>query len=164
MTVLQELCSGREVHVPSDQKIVEEAFEKFMRNEGRRLKIFCTEKAVFSEKYRFAGSVDAIAMICDENGDPDPSKVVVIDWKTSKQVYSEYGMQVAAYAKAYEEMTGTQVTHGWVVRFSKEKADYSIRQIACLDRAFECFRACATIFHNNNMSLFHPAKSPISFE
>ncbi len=36
-------------------------------------------------------------------------RMVALDWKTSNGIYPEYALQVAAYAKALEEMTGEEV-------------------------------------------------------
>ncbi len=51
-----------------------------------------TEANVFSEKYGFAGTFDAVAV--DKSG-----KYVVLDWKTSNMLNSKYAVQIAAYAK-----------------------------------------------------------------
>ena len=49
---------------------------------------------VFSEKYGYAGTIDYICKI--------DSKVYIIDFKTSQQVWPEYELQVSAYKKPFE--------------------------------------------------------------
>ncbi len=51
-----------------------------------------SEAAVFSRKHRYAGTLDGIAKIGDET--------LLIDVKTSKDVYPEYALQLAAYRHA----------------------------------------------------------------
>lgn len=58
---------------------------------------------------------------CDAIGELD-GKLFVLDWKTSKQIDDTYGLQLAAYAAAYKETTGTEITEGIIVRADK-KAD-----------------------------------------
>lgn len=49
---------------------------------------------VFSDQYGYAGSIDLVARI---NGE-----LYVVDFKTSKQVWAEYELQVSAYRQALE--------------------------------------------------------------
>ena len=51
------------------------------------------EQTVYNETHGYAGTVDLVAILPDE-------KRWLIDWKTSKAVYPEYALQVAAYAAA----------------------------------------------------------------
>ena len=50
------------------------------------------ELTVWSEQHRYAGSTDAFLRI---QGEP-----VVVDWKTTKSIYPEVGLQLAAYRYA----------------------------------------------------------------
>lgn len=58
-----------------------------------------SEKKVYSRKHHFAGTADAAAII--------DGKLYLIDFKTSKRIYMDYFLQLAAYAKALEEMEET---------------------------------------------------------
>ena len=49
---------------------------------------------VFSEKYGYAGTID---YVCTIDG-----KTYIVDFKTSKQVWPEYELQVSAYKKPIE--------------------------------------------------------------
>jgi len=53
------------------------------------------EVTVKDDNYKYAGTADYIGM-CD-------GKKVLIDWKTSKALYDNYYLQIAAYWHAYEE-------------------------------------------------------------
>jgi len=59
---------------------------------------------VYSNKYGYAGTADLICAIDNE--------MWLVDFKTSKAIYDEYGLQVRAYGYAFEEMTGTKVRTG----------------------------------------------------
>jgi hypothetical protein len=63
------------------------------RNEVKP-EIIATETTIFSEIHGYAGTVDCVARI---NGIP-----CVIDFKTSKNVWKEYELQVSAYRMALE--------------------------------------------------------------
>lgn len=52
------------------------------------------EVTVWSHKHKYAGTLDLLAMIDDE--------LWLIDWKSSKGVYADFALQLAAYAMADE--------------------------------------------------------------
>lgn len=97
------------------------------------------EMVVYSERNKFAGSVDAVARIGNE--------IVIMDWKTSNKIYSEYSLQVAAYAAAYEEMTGQKVSQGWVVRFDKKvRKPPQVKMVGDLRDSYETFMAAKRLW------------------
>lgn len=63
------------------------------------------EQAVYSDKMRYAGQVDAV-MEMDVDGE---RKKFIVDFKKGKDVYDDYLLQGAAYLKAYEETHETKV-------------------------------------------------------
>jgi hypothetical protein len=88
---------------------------------------------VYSAKYKYAGAMDAVAY--------RDGKMVALDWKTSNGLYGEYALQVAAYAKALEEMTGEVVSEAWAVRFGKKTPEFEAKKVTDLDGTFVAFRA-----------------------
>lgn len=70
-----------------------------------------SELMVYSKKHNFVGTADRVAKIKGE--------LVLLDFKTSKKIYPEHILQVSAYAKAYEEMTGSRVS-AQIIAFAKE--------------------------------------------
>ena len=46
-------------------------------------------------------------------------QLVALDWKIGNGLYPEHLLQVAAYAKALEEMSGESVSEAWAVRLGK---------------------------------------------
>lgn len=63
-------------------------------------KTLATEQFVHSTRHGYAGSVD---YICEIDG-----QTWIIDFKTSKNYQDSYGLQLAAYRQAYQEMTGVR--------------------------------------------------------
>ena len=74
------------------------------------------EEKVYHRGHKYAGTVDATATINDE--------YCVIDFKTSKSIYSSYHLQCAAYAKAIEDMRGKEVDKAYVLRFDKATGEF----------------------------------------
>ncbi len=120
-----------EPEVPPDLAQVVANFTAWRRK--ARLDIRLAETTVYSAKYHYAGSMDAVAYRGNAR--------VVIDWKTSNGLYREYALQVAAYAKALEEMTGQPVKEAWAVRFGKKAPEFEARKVRDLEDAFIAFRA-----------------------
>ena len=75
-----------------------------------------SEQRIYNRYDRYAGTVDCIAHLNDVR--------TVIDWKTSKGIYPEYHLQVAAYAQAWEDMSGDQVDQTLVLRLDKATGRY----------------------------------------
>lgn len=76
------------------------------------------ELLVYSRKHDYCGILDAVAVV---NG-----KKYIIDYKTSKRIYTEYLLQVAGYGIAYEEEHGA--VDGYIIlRFDKETGELEQR-------------------------------------
>ena len=97
------------------------AFENFKRFvDEYRPSPLLIEHEVVSHEHQYAGTLDATVLIGD--------RIILIDWKTSSGIYSEYLLQVEAYYRALSsERTFTvesavQVPDElWIVRLDKEK-------------------------------------------
>lgn len=98
---------------------------------------------MFSSELKYAGALDALARKISTRG------LVILDWKTSNTFSQDYAYQVAAYAKALEEMTGEPVEEGWVVRFDKHKPTFEVRRVWDLDECFEVFKVLIFVLTNN---------------
>ena len=91
------------------------AFLKWVQEHN--VKIIHAEKMVYSKKHGFVGTLDAIAEV--------DGKKCVIDYKTSKGIYTEMRYQTVAYKKAYEEEMGSSIIGGrWIIRLDKETGDF----------------------------------------
>ena len=90
-----------------------------------------SEEKLYHRKYKYAGTVDARAII---NGE-----YCVIDWKTSKAVYPEYHLQVAAYAKAVEDIYGKPVDATYILRCDKATGRFEAVRSTDTDKNFKAF-------------------------
>ena len=61
-----------------------------------KVKVIATEVIVYSEKYKYAGTID---LICEINGE-----TWLIDHKFAKGIYNTGWLQLAAYKSAWQEM------------------------------------------------------------
>lgn len=64
-------------------------------------KILGAEMFLYSDKYEYAGTTDLLCKLGD--------RTALIDYKTSNTISETYRMQLAAYAKALEEIHGIKV-------------------------------------------------------
>ena len=100
------------------------AFEFWCK--GTQLEIIDCEVKVISEAHRYGGTLDFIGKL--------DGKLVLGDFKTSNSVWPEMLCQLAAYAKAYEETTGSRIDGGYhLLRFSKENGDFGHHYYPSLD-------------------------------
>ena len=129
--LIEQIINGLDPDIPPEMQIVIDNFFGWRKASG--LEISLTETMVYSAKYKYAGAMDALAY--------RDGRMVAIDWKTSNGLYGEYALQVAAYAKALEEMTGEVVSEAWAVRFGKKTPEFEAKKVIDLDGTFIAFRA-----------------------
>jgi len=88
-----------------------------------------TEQRLLSDEYGYAGTADFIGKY---KSNPDwlvkgwkanwkKPAFVIGDWKTSRDIYDEYWLQLAAYAWAFYELTGIKVDGAFIVQFRNGK-------------------------------------------
>lgn len=100
---------GPEPKVRDEALIAALAFQDWCTEHEVRAKHI--EQTVWHPTLGYAGTLDLVARV---DGEP-----AVIDFKTSKAVYWEYELQVAAYAAALSAMGHETVTQGYIVRLPK---------------------------------------------
>ena len=87
------------------------------------------EVNVFHPELLYAGQIDCVAR-CG-------NRVIIIDWKSGRGIYDSHAMQVAAYAMAYEAMTGEAVAEAWVVQSGRHGfAAKQVRDLIPAQKAF----------------------------
>lgn len=115
---LNEKFFNKNVPKPTLSKRQHEVVETFWQWQAMsKFTPVATELHVVSRHYRYGGTFDAVGHFTDNRG-----QYFILDWKTSKSISREYGMQLAAYAQAYYEQTGKLVDHGGVIRLEKLKS------------------------------------------
>lgn len=118
------------------------------------------EMELYSKTYGFAGTADAIAKI--------GSSTYICDWKSSKDVFEKYKLQVAAYHYAYREMTGETPDGGLIlsVRYEKNKEGWKAEMLdsAEIDYWFKRFQTRLQMFKEYNPD-FQPKRDllPVAF-
>src|SRR3990167_4161671 len=125
--------------VPGPMGGYADAFYQWIKDS--HINIVEQEKTVFSDKYRYAGTMDILATL---NGNSD---LWVVDIKTNKAgvVYPEHHLQVSAYLAALREQ-GVNVKGGAVLAL-REDGKYSYHQIK---ENFPAFLAAKTLWEWQN--------------
>lgn len=99
-----------------------------------KLKVIENEHIVWSTAHRYAGTLDLVASL---NGG---KKLFIIDLKSSKAIYPEYLMQIAAYRVAYEERSGKKIDGVGILRLPKVEGDTIEWREYTLDEADRAFK------------------------
>lgn len=94
---------------------------------------YACEMKVYSHKWKYQGTFDMVGEI---NGVP-----LIVDYKSSSQISEDMGLQLVAYAVAYEEMTGLKLTKGLIVLVKKDKPNFRLitKEFEMTDKLFAKF-------------------------
>lgn len=114
--------------------VAERAYRAFLRWQGQnKIEIIEQEIQLVSEEFRYGGTLDAVGVVYDKH--------VLLDWKTSKEVYKNYVLQLAAYKQLWNEnRPGREITGTWLVRFSKTDGACEPYPFDDLTEAWEQFK------------------------
>jgi hypothetical protein len=93
--IAEQLIHGKEVQIPEDLAGHVNGYVEFI--DTWQLEPVVTEKPCASREWWYAGTFDAVA---DFSAGQLKGKRLLLDWKTSKGVYGETAMQLAAYQHA----------------------------------------------------------------
>ena len=145
--IAEHLMHGREAVIPDELRAAVLGYLKLIDDWG--IEPLMTETSVGNRKHWYTGRLDSIATIGALGG-----ARVLLDWKTSRGIYGETGLQCAAYAKAefyvddaapaveipMPEIERTMVCHiteqgSYLYDLAKNPAE--------IDRQFELFLAAA---------------------
>ena len=107
---------------------------------GREIEYVHTEHQVISELYKFGGTID---ILCRIDG-----VLSLIDLKTSKSLYPEFVVQVAAYGRAYEEQESQKIGKYHLLRLSKSGGGYEHHVISPerVEVAWSVFKHCRELY------------------
>lgn len=87
----EDLQCGKDVEVPAEISSQVEAVAKFL--DAWEMETIATETPVASTSYRYGGTLDTILK-------SPRLGMILLDWKTGKNVYDETALQLAAYQRA----------------------------------------------------------------
>lgn len=99
------------------------------------LQFLTGDTPVGSKKLKYGGRFDILGSINDA--------LILIDIKTSKQIYTSHYLQVAGYAIAFEEMTNLPISLGGIIKLS-EQPEYSI---ISLEKYKNCFKKLVEFYY-----------------
>ncbi len=115
----------------------------------------CTERKIYSRRYRYAGTLDGKAMVdsCDDPlccPVPFKDRRSVIDWKSSNALYLEYVLQTAAYEFADEEELGQTIEDRWIIRLGKDDGEFDPWHLEAdtFNQDFEGFLSVLSLYRN----------------
>ena len=100
------------------------------------LKLFATEAKLISDEYEYGGTADILFTNSD-------GELELADLKTGNGTYSDYILQLAAYAMAAEETYKRTVKRVHILRFGKNKSatfHHSSWGLEDIDKAFTVFK------------------------
>ena len=103
-----------------------------------------TEANVFHPELLIGGQIDCIARI--------GNRVIIIDWKSGKDIYPNHAIQIAAYAMCYEAMTGEEVAEAWVVKIGLH--GFAAKRVEDLIPAQKAFIALQEVKRNVDLIQF----------
>lgn len=89
----------------------------------------------------YAGKLDALMLVDGE--------LEIWDWKTSNMIPTEdfrYPMQINAYRKAFEKMTGLEISKQRIVQLSKSEDRFTIYEVDISDDLLEAFKALVKFY------------------
>ena len=107
---VEGLLMGQKPDINATIKPAVDAFLEFMDKRKIHVSPELVEKRIVSFDHRYAGTVDALALIDGKFG--------VLDIKTSQSIYRDYNLQTAAYIEALKnnfENLGTR----WILRIDQ---------------------------------------------
>ena len=92
-----------------------------------------TEISLISEQHQYGGTIDCIARIDGE--------LSIVDWKTGKDVYEDYIIQIVSYEKLWNEnFPDHPITGGYhLIRTGKEIVSFDYRWYQEFPHAWEVF-------------------------
>lgn len=116
---------------PEVKELATQAFESYLAwEEGNRITFTAVELPLTSEAFRYGGTIDAIAEL--------GSKALLVDFKTSNDVYVDHRVQLAAYSQLLKE-NGIDVDGYHLLRFGKDTAEFAHHFYSDLSREWEVF-------------------------
>lgn len=108
--------------------------------EEKKPEFLQSEFPIFSKKQRFVGQSDELVQF--EGGK------YLLDYKTSKGVYSSHFYQASSYLKAYEEEHGDKLDGAMIIHFNKENGEFKVVVLSRSDliQGYVGFKALQTIY------------------
>ena len=125
----------------NQEKAAMKAFAGYLQwYEKVKFKSLRNELVLVNEELQVGGTIDSIGKMGDD--------LVVVDWKTSKYLYAENKLELAAYTYMFEQaQPKANVAYGLVMRFGKDDGKFHQHVIKRekLETGIEIFKALVKI-------------------
>jgi CRISPR/Cas system-associated exonuclease Cas4 (RecB family) len=134
----------KKIKIPDDPKI-RSGFTAFMEYQAKmKVKWLESERIVYSKKYGYVGTADAIGKIGKD--------LILFDFKSSKPstmspdgIYPEHAIQTSGYQLAYEEEMKKKISYRIIIALNKETGEFRFRIFDNNDSDKEAFLAALTL-------------------
>jgi len=111
--VVEKILTGEKPDVPTSIEPSIKAFLEFIIEKNIHVDPAFVEKRVVNYEERYAGTLDAVALI--------DGKLGILDIKTSQEIYRDYNLQTSAYMAAMkEEVKGLETR--WILRIDQSRS------------------------------------------
>jgi len=118
-----------------------DSFMAWQREMGLRPELI--EQVVYSRTHQYAGTLDLVATVADEQG---VTRRVLIDFKTGARVYAESFLQAAMYTVALGEMGHGLIDAAYIVRLPKDGGEAEPVTVPALDVLWPACAAVITLW------------------
>jgi hypothetical protein len=153
---------GKDINLSSYEQEIQDGLLEFNKfKKAAKLKPKLLEQPLWSNKYRYAGTPDYIgnyitpieylaAEIIEHKRVKKPKfkkdSFVIGDWKTGKDVYQEYWLQITAYIVALEELTGLKAEGAFIARIHGGKIQVKEKTTEELKAQFGAFISALDVY------------------
>jgi len=119
----------------------ENCFLKYLEWEKKHtLKPILLETPLVSEKYQYGGTVDNFCILDDI--------ITLLDYKTSKAIYTEAHIQVSAYRNLLEENREERLRQCAILRIGRDESEgFDFIKCSNMDKYFQIFLHCVGIYN-----------------
>lgn len=155
-SIIEHILKGDYVPTENDEKSKEiqediKMFKIFKYN--TELEYDALEQRLWNDEYGYAGTADFIGKYstwkpyCVRGHDRGfKNDLVIGDWKTSRDIYDDYWLQVAAYAYAFYKLTGVKVAGAFIVQFRNGQIKVKERTWDELMELFQVYKAALKVY------------------
>ena len=114
------------------------AFESFQAWYGKQdLKVIATEQSLTHGRHRYGGTIDLLAKL---NG-----KFSLIDFKSSRQVWVDHRIQLAAYRELVRHRYN-KIPATWILHLGKDEPAFGANYYSDLTKELKVFRLCLRMY------------------
>ena len=132
----EDYINGKKVVPPTTEPLIT-MFNKFTKWwDTKDYKVLATEQTCYSKDLDVCGTFDAV--VKDKKG-----KIILLDFKTSKDFYPDQPIQIATYKKLIEDSTNLKIDSYGIIKIPKDPLqEVSLRMYEPKPVYLKGFKAC----------------------